>query len=309
VAAETPRGSISTRGLYKSDRLIFAVPKKGRMSEKCIRFLEAAGLEYTRPERVDVAMVNNLPITLVFLPASDIAQYVGEGNVDMGITGEDIVAESGLNVTTALKLGFGRCQLSLQVPKEHASKPLSEYVGARVVTSFPETAKRFFAPLDAAASAAGKPTTTEIKYLSVSVEAACRLGLADAVVDLVETGTTMRAAGLCIHQKIMDTEAVLITNPHSKHMLLGQQLTARIQGYIDSTKYQLMQYNVARANLPEAVKITPGKKSPSILPLEAKDWVAVSVMIKKSEVADIIDRLTVAGATDILVFSLSNCRV
>merc|ERR1719502_167766 len=115
---------------------MFAVPKKGRMMEKCLKFLEAAGLEYTRPDRVDVALVNNLPIMLAFLPAADIAQYVGEGNVDMGITGEDIVAESGVSVRTALKLGFGKCKLALQVPEEHANEPLSAYVGARIVTSF-----------------------------------------------------------------------------------------------------------------------------------------------------------------------------
>jgi len=300
---------ISTRGLYNSDRLIFAVPKKGRMSDKCIKFLEAAGLEYTRPDRVDVAHVNNLPITIVFLPASDIATFVGEGNVDIGITGEDIVAESGVSVTVALKLGFGKCRLALQVPEEHVDKQLSDYVGARIVTSFPNIAKKFFAPLDAAAREAGSSKTTEIRYLSGSVEAACGLGLADAVVDLVETGTTMRAAGLNILANIMQTEAVLITNPHSKHAELASRMCTRIQGYIDSTKYQLIQYNVPRANMAEAVKITPGKKSPSILPLERSDWVAVSSMVLKREVADIIDKLDGVGATDILVFSLSNCRV
>ena len=114
---------ISTKGASLTDRLLFAVPKKGRMSEKCLKFLEAAGLEYSRPDRTDVALVHNMPITLVFLPASDIASYVGEGNVDIGITGEDIVAESGVSVTTALKLGFGKCKLALQVrwPRELAN--------------------------------------------------------------------------------------------------------------------------------------------------------------------------------------------
>ena len=190
------------------------------------------------------------------------------------------------------------------------AEELGDYAGARIVTSFPEVAKKFFQPFDAAAAAGDAKTgPTHIKYCSGSVEAACGLGLADAVVDLVETGTTMRAAGLDILASIMTTEAVLITNPHSKHPELCQKLCARIQGYIDSTKFQLMQYNCPRANLAEAVKITPGKKSPSILPLERDDWVAVSVMVAKREVANIIDRLAACGATDILVFSLSNCRV
>jgi len=305
---QMPHG-ISTRGNYDTDKLLFAIPKKGRMSEKCLRFLEAAGLEYNRPERVDVAICTNMPITLVFLAASDIAAFVGAGNVDLGITGEDIVEESGQAVEVKLKLGFGKCRLALQVPIEHAKQPLSAYVGSRIVTSFPNTASKFFAPLDEAATAAGKPTKTSISYLSGSVEAACGLGLADAVVDLVETGTTMKAAGLCVKQTLLETEAILVANRNSKHPELADRIVARIQGYMDSTKYQLINYNIKRDHMAEAIKITPGKKSPSILALERSDWVAVQAMVLKKEVPDIIDSLTVAGAEDILVFSLSNCRV
>ena len=300
---------ISTRGAYDSDNLLFAIPKKGRMSEKCLRFLEAAGLEYERPERVDVAMCTNMPIKIVFLPASDIAQFVGEGNVDLGITGEDIVAESGLPVNVALKLGFGKCKLALQVPERHRDESLSAYVGSRIVTSFPNVTRKFFGPLDEAASASGTATTTDIRVLSGSVEAACGLGLADAVVDLVETGTTMKAAGLCMLETIMETQAVLISNPHSKHPDLVSRLVARIQGYIDSTKFQLINYNISRTNLSAGLHITPGKKSPSILPLENGEWVAVQAMVARKSVPEIIDKLTAVGATDILVFALSNCRV
>merc|ERR1711871_432830 len=245
-------------------------------------FVEAAGLEFTRPERVDVAMVTNLPITLVFLPASDIAQYVGEGNVDIGITGEDIVAESGVTVTTALKLGFGKCKMALQVPEEHGARPLSDYVGARIVTSFPTIAEKFFAPLDAAATAGGVPTKTEIKYLSGSVEAACGLGLADAVVDLVETGTTMRAAGLCVVSDILTTSAVLVSSKSSKHEELINIVKKRFEGYITSTKFMLIQYNISRDKLPDAIKITPGKRSPTVSSLDGEDAVAVSALVNKN---------------------------
>ena len=102
-----------------AERLMFGVPKKGRLNERCLKFLEAAGLDYHRPDRVDVAQVTNLPITLVFLPAADIAQYVGEGDVDLGITGEDIIAETGARVNLEMKLGFGKCKLAVQVPKAH----------------------------------------------------------------------------------------------------------------------------------------------------------------------------------------------
>merc|ERR1719424_941261 len=134
-----------------------------------------------------------------------------------------------------MKLGFGKCKLALQVPEEHKNAPVAAYVGSRIVTSFPNITKRFFAPLDAAATALRKgdgknpPVETSVKVLGGSVEAACGLGLADAIVDLVETGTTMRAAGLCMSQTIMETEAVLIANPHSRHPELTKRIVARIQ--------------------------------------------------------------------------------
>jgi len=311
AAAHLPEPSgISTRSNFEEGKLLFAVPKKGRMMEKCMKFLEAAGLEWERPDRVDVAVCTNMPIKICFLPAADIALYVGEGNVDIGITGEDIIAETGLPVNVALKLGFGKCKLALQVPEQHKDQPLSAYVGSRIVTSFPNITEKFFKPLDLAASAtSGRKIETSVKVVSGSVEAACGLGLADAVVDLVETGTTMRAAGLCMRETLLQTEAVLISNPHSKHPELCERILERIRGYIDSTKYQLLNYNVSRENLPAAVKITPGKKSPSILPLERGDWVAVSVMVLRKQVPDIMEKLIAVGATDILVFGLANCRV
>ena len=148
-----------------------------------------------------------------------------------------------------------------QVPEAHKDKPLAAYVGSRIVTSFPNVTAKFFGPLDAAASAGGVVQKTSIKYLSGSVEAACGLGVADAIVDLVETGTTMRAAGLCVHETLLETEAVLISNPNCKHPALAERIVSRIQGYLDSQKYQLINYNVSRSILPEAVKITPGQKS------------------------------------------------
>ena len=218
------------------------------------------------------------------------------------------VEESGLAVTVQLKLGIGKCNLSLQVPSEHADKPLSAYVGARIVTSFPEITRKYFAPLDAAANAAGQPVKTTIKYVSGSVESAVGLGLADAVVDLVETGTTMRAAGLCEFKKILASEAVLISNPQNRHPELVKRLVDRIQGYIDATKYEMVSYNAPRAALPRCLKITPGKRSPSVMPLEDGEWVAVQALVAKKQVPNAMDELTAVGATDILVFSMTNCR-
>jgi ATP phosphoribosyltransferase len=134
------------------------------------------------------------------------------------------------------------------------------------------------------------------------------LGLADAVVDLVETGTTMRAAGLDIVTTIMETQTVLISNPKSEHNSLIRLIDARIKGYISATKFQMIQYNVHRDNLDAAIAVTPGKRSPCVIPLDDSEWVAVSALVAKKETSIIMDKLVEVGGQDILLFDLANCR-
>ena len=165
----------------------FAIPKKGRLHDKVVDMLKGAGLEFRREPRLDVALCVGHPITLVFLPASDIAKYVGEGNVDIGITGLDVVKESMVDVKHIMDLGFGKCNLCVQAPVADKITDVEDLAGKRIVTSFPDLTKQFFEPLDKK-----KGVETKIKFVSGSVEAACGLGLADGVVDLVETGTTMK---------------------------------------------------------------------------------------------------------------------
>ncbi|KAI9598061.1 hypothetical protein BDF19DRAFT_433373 [Syncephalis fuscata] len=298
-----------------SDRLLFAVPKKGRLHEHCLKLLAGADVQFHRRSRHDIALVHNLPVALIFLPAADIAKFVGEGDVDLGITGRDIVEETGQagKVEEVMKLGFGRCRLSVQAPARgpHAVHSVDALVGKRVVTSFVNLAKRYFDGLDATAAQQGlSPSSpTEIKYVGGSVEAACALGLADCIVDLVESGETMRAAGLHEVATVLETEAILISNPRTKHSDLVRKLAARIEGVITAQRYVLCNYNCARSRLAEATKITPGRTAPTISTLENNDFVAVNSMVLKSAVAEIMDQLKEIGATDILVLNINNCRV
>jgi ATP phosphoribosyltransferase len=172
----------------------FAIPKKGRLHDKVIEMLTGSGIKFRREPRLDVALCIGLPITLVFLPASDIAKYVGEGNVDIGITGLDVVKESMVTVDHVMDLGFGKCKLCVQAPVDSKITNVEDLAGKRIVTSFPDLTREFFAPLDKK-----KGVTTSVKFVSGSVEAACGLGLADGIVDLVETGTTMKVSSLCIY--------------------------------------------------------------------------------------------------------------
>ncbi|KAI8879428.1 HisG-domain-containing protein [Backusella circina FSU 941] len=287
------------------DRMLFAVPKKGRIYETCIELLKGCDIHFNRSSRQDIALVTNLPIALVFLPAADIAKYVGDGKVDLGITGQDIIEESKVEVRQVEELGFGKCRLCIEVPVQGECQSLESLVGKRIVTSFVNCATALFEPLD---RAAGKKTT--VQHVSGSVEAACALGLADGIVDLVETGESMRAAGLHDIHTMMETQSVLIANKKTTHGDLIEKIASRVRGVITAKKYVLCTYNIERKNLNEAKKITPGRLSPTVSSLDSHEgWVAVSSMIEKKAKGEVLDKLTELGATDIMVMAFQSCRV
>ncbi|KAH9256253.1 ATP phosphoribosyltransferase [Batrachochytrium salamandrivorans] len=292
--------------IAEEDLLTFAIPKKGRLYEQCVEVLKGCGLRYTRNPRLDIAYVNSnsMKLKLVFLPAHDIARFVGEGNVDLGMTGQDMICESNSTVDELLKTGFGICQLCLLAPKSAKIQDPKDLCGKRLATSFPFLTEKFFQELSATHSL----PAPSIRTISGSVEAACALGLADAVVDLVETGTTMEEAGLEKIAVVLQTQAVLISNRNSKHKAQIEVIRKRIEGYLLAKQFSMMYFNVKRVDLAAAEKVSPGKKAPTISPLEDPDWVSVGVMVASKEVADIMDKLQLIGATDIFILSLENCR-
>ncbi|KAL7753688.1 ATP phosphoribosyltransferase (ATP-PRTase) (ATP-PRT) [Sorochytrium milnesiophthora] len=290
-----------------AQRMLFAIPKKGRLYEHCLSLLQGADIQFHRRNRLDIAMSTNHALTLVFLPAADIPKFVGEGTVDLGITGQDMVAEAGAsNIEEVLQLGFGRCSLCVQVPVSSGITDVKQLAGKRIVTSFENLASKYFKQRDAEAAS---NAATKISFVSGSVEAACALGLADGIIDLVESGETMRAAGLHSIATLLTSQAVLIANKASAHPELTNKIASRIRGVIIASKFLYCNYNVERAKLKQASAITPGRKAPTISPLDDPDWVAVSVMIAKSDSAEIMDALERLGAKDILVFNIGNCRV
>ncbi|CAG8456744.1 12428_t:CDS:2 [Rhizophagus irregularis] len=251
------------------DRLLFAIPKKGRLHEQCISLLKGADINFHRHNRLDIALVKNLPLALIFLPAADIAKFVGDGNVDLGITGQDMVEECEVSdkIDEIMELGFGHCKLQVQVPIKSGINKVEELV------------------------------------------AACALGLADGIVDLVETGETMKVAGLHAISTVLETQAILIRNKNPANPYLVSKITSRLKGVIAAKKYVLLNYNIIRDNLREATKITPGRQAPTISPLDDGNWVEVQSMVVKEEVAEIMDKLEEIGARDIMLFKIDNCRV
>ncbi|KAJ7895618.1 ATP phosphoribosyltransferase [Mycena olivaceomarginata] len=294
-------------------RLLFAIPKKGRLHEKCLSILSGADIQFRRHARLDVCLAVNHNIALVFLPASDIPSFVGKGNVDLGITGHDVILEAEMqnHVTEALRLGFGKCSLQVQVPEASSIKAVEDLAGKRVVTSFEVLSAQYFGKLDEKSNLSGDQKT-KIEYVGGSVEAACALGLADGIVDLVESGDTMRAAGLHAIATLLESEAVLIKSTVPKHPELAPLIdlvTSRIAGVIAASKYVVCQYNISRDRLAAATQVTPGRRAPTVSPLEEENWVAVSSMVEKKRIAGIMDELVKIGAEDILIFNLDNCRV
>lgn len=228
---------------------------EGRLHQVCLDLLHGSDIQFHRHSRLDIALVKNLPLALVFLPAADIPTFVGEGRVDLGITGRDQVAEhecvvpptATTGVEEVLDLDFGKCSLQVQVPaKGDLTKP-EDLIGKNVVTSFTNLAEQYFRDLEAKQAghtngeAKDAKLKTVIKYVGGSVEAACALGVADGIVDLVESGETMRAAGLKAISTVVASSAILIKSKHPSDAKLVDLITARIKGVI-STSTKMIKY-------------------------------------------------------------------
>lgn len=220
----------------------------------------------------------------------------------MGITGYDQVIEANTDVVKLMDLGFGDCRLQVQVKRGVYKEP-RELIGKRIATSFPHTVERYFQKLEGTDA-----ITTKIKVLSGSVEASCALGFSDGVVDLVESGETMRAAGLEAIDTVLSTGAVLIRSPNPRVESLIPTIVARIHGIVVAKRFVLCNYNIHRDNLATAIKITPGRRAPTVSSLEESGWVAVSAMLEKRGMGEVLDRLEATGAQDIIISSLTNFR-
>lgn len=292
---------------HLNDKLLFAIPKKGRLYEKSVSILNGSDIKFHRSARLDIAISTNMPVALIFLPAADIPTFVGDGKCDLGITGVDQVRESEVDVGLSMDLQFGSCKLQVQVPVNGGYKDPKQLIGRTIVSSFVNLTRKYFAGLEGVSES---EMTTKIKYVGGSVEASCALGVADAIVDLVESGETMRAAGLTAIATVLETSAHLIEskNPKSDTDLI-RTIKSRIEGVMTAQKYVYCNYNAPKEKLPELLKITPGRRAPTISEINDEGWVAVSSMIERKRKGDIMDDLKRIGASDIMVFEISNCRV
>jgi ATP phosphoribosyltransferase len=279
------------------DRLRLAIPNKGRLVDPTLALLHDAGLVFEEHDRSLVAHVQNHPLDVLFVRTGDVIEFVNDGVADAGITGDDILAESGIALPTLCHLGYGRCRLAAAAPSDAPYRVIEDLAGARVATSHPNVTRRFFADQ-------GIPV--EVITLSGAVEVAPRLGLADAIVDLVSTGSTLAMNGLRPIGDILASEAVLVAGSQAATQranelesivtMFGSVMAAR------GRKYLMM--NAPAARLAELEAMLPGLESPSVIPLAHAGMIAIHSVVGTDEVWGLLPRLKAAGASGILVLPI-----
>lgn len=293
--------------------LRIGVPSKGRLADLAGDLLADAGLKFRRNNRDLFARVKpnagiSGDIDVTFLRTDDIPVLCAEGAIDMGITGSDLVEEAGVTVpaddrpavTTRKELGLGGCRLCVCVPESAPFKSAKDLDGKRIATSFPHVTETYLAKHGA---------KCHLVELTGSVEVMIALGIADGIVDIVETGSTLAANKLRIMDTIGHYETVLIQNPNTTHAALCDQIVKRIDGVIIARGYSLLEYNVHQDNLAKAEKVTPGFSSPTVGRLEEDGWFSVRAMVPRKEVIGAMEKLEELGARAILETAIKNCRL
>jgi ATP phosphoribosyltransferase len=270
------------------------------LSELATELLLQAGLSFRRQDRSLFARVSSMPVEITFLRTDDIPTLCAEGAIDLGITGSDLVQEANAEVQVRMKLGVGRCRLAICVPTHSDVQQPSQLAGKRVATSFPNTTERFLKQHDA---------PVHLVKLNGSVEVMISLGVADAIVDLVETGSTLAANQLRILTEIGQYETVLIQSPACRDLGTADRIVRRLEGVVIARDYSLLEYNIPRTKLAAAEAVTPGFTSPTVTSLEDSGWCAVRAMVKSSDVIPIMEKLEALGALAILEMSINNCRL
>jgi ATP phosphoribosyltransferase len=281
--------------------LRIAVPNKGTLSESAVDLLKEAGYKCSRSGRE--LMVRDLEnrVEFVFLRPRDIAVYIGNGIVELGITGRDLVLDSQAEVCEIMALNFGRSSFCYAVPNGSDLTP-DKFDGLRIATSYPNIVL---------SDMAGRGIEASIVRLDGAVEISIELGVADAIADVVESGGTLKEAGLrTVGEPIMKSEAVLIArngkvaDDCAVHTLLG-----RLKGILVARAWAMVEYDIPRDKQEAACRVTPGIESPTIAPLSNPDWVAVKAMVKRSDSNRIMDELYELGARGIIVTDLRSCRL
>lgn len=280
--------------------LRIAVPNKGSLSEPAIQMLAEAGYRQRSDTRELVLIDAENDTEFFYLRPRDIAVYVGSGRLDAGITGEDLLLDSGAHAESILQLGFAGSTFRFAA-KPGVATAIGDLAGKRIATAYPGVVENYLQQQGVAA---------EVIRLDGAVETAVRLDVADAIADVVSTGTTLRNAGLEIFgDPLLTSEAVLVQRAGTQRTARVEQLVRRLQGVIIARQYVLMDYDIPDELVEKAVAITPGIESPTVSPLHTKGWSAVRSMVDRKQTNQVMDELWELGARGILVTDIHACRL
>jgi ATP phosphoribosyltransferase len=274
--------------------LKIAIQKSGRLNEESLQILKDCGISINNGNDQLRVTASNFPLEVYYLRSSDIPQYLIDGVVDIAIVGDNLLVEKGENIAIAEKLGFSKCKVSVAVPKEFKYNSIQDLNGLRVATSYPKTVTDY---------CSSKGITVDIHQISGSVEIAPNIGLSDAIVDIVSSGSTLFKNGLKEVEVILKSEAVLAVSPQisSESKALLSKLQFRIQSVLRSKKSKYILMNVPNDKIDLISTILPVLKSPTVMPLAEEGWSSVHSVIDEDTFWDVIDQLKEAGAEGILV--------
>ncbi|MDR6119606.1 MULTISPECIES: ATP phosphoribosyltransferase [unclassified Aeromicrobium] len=277
-----------------------AVPNKGALSEAASQILAEAGYRQRRNAKDLVLVDAENDVEFFYLRPRDIAVYVGEGTLDVGITGRDLLLDSAASAAEQVGLGFGRSTFRFAAPTG-TMRTIDELEGKRIATSYPVIVQDYLR---------GRGVSASVVRLDGAVESSIRLGVADAIADVVETGSTLRQADLAVFgDPILSSEAVLITRAGAEEPAGYEVFKRRLDSVLVARTYVMMDYDIRVEHVERAVELTPGIESPTVSPLHREGWVAVRSMVPRDAAQKIMDSLYGLGARGILVTDILACRV
>ncbi|WP_299674228.1 ATP phosphoribosyltransferase [uncultured Tenacibaculum sp.] len=280
-------------------KLRLAVQKSGRLNEESLKLLKAIGISIDNGKDQLKASARNFPLEVFFLRNGDIPQYLRDGVVDIAIIGENLIVEKGESIEVVEKLGFSKCKVSIAVPKTSSISSLKELAGKRIATSYPKTVEKFLEK---------EGITANLHIINGSVEIAPNIGLADAICDIVSSGSTLFKNNLKEIEVLLKSEAVLVKSPKlsEENEAILKKIQFRLQSVLKGRENKYVLLNAPNDKLETITKILPGMRSPTILPLAQEGWSSVHSVINKNDFWDVIDELREAGAEGILVCPIEN---
>ena len=275
-------------------KIRIAIQKSGRLNEDSLKILKEAGISIDNGKDQLKATARNFPLEVFYLRNGDIPQYLRDGVVDVAIIGENVLIEKGEGISIVERLNFSKCKVSLAIPKSVVYNSISDFEGKRIATSYPNTVKKYLKE---------KGVNVELHIINGSVEIAPNIGLADGICDIVSSGSTLFKNGLKEVEVMLRSEAVLAVSPKidEERKSLLAKLQFRIQSVLRARKSKYVLLNAPNDKLDSILKLLPGMRSPTVLPLAEEGWSSVHTVINKDTFWEVIDELKLAGAEGILV--------